>query len=369
MFRYAILLLIPACLANWTKDMEKSGLFEGDIMLNPEQQENLKNGEYPFALTKKNLWGQTIPYEIGRDLQRQTKAMIAINQAIADYHEYTCLRFVKRTTERAYLHFYDSGGGCFSAVGKQGGFQKISLSSGCWFKGTAIHEIMHALGVYHEQSRPDRDSHVRIHWENIPDRLEYNFKKKPVDLIDSLGEPYDYRSIMHYGKNAFGGSKITIETIDPDYQNIIGSRAGFSRSDVTQLNKLYKCPPTTATFPPTASNTCFDEHSICPDMARQGNCNVPKWKQYMHSKCKLSCGLCGSNTKPPTPATDGPTRPTVRPTRGPIITSRPITQGPGRCRDVYISHCKIFKETGACTKDNWQSYVKKFCRKSCGFCT
>ena len=80
MFRYAILLLIPACLANWTKDMEKSGLFEGDIMLNPEQQENLKNGEYPFALTKKNLWGQTIPYEIGRDLQRQTKAMIAINQ-------------------------------------------------------------------------------------------------------------------------------------------------------------------------------------------------------------------------------------------------------------------------------------------------
>ena len=100
-----------------------------------------------------------------------------------------------------------------------------------------------------------------------------------------------------------------------------------------------------------------------------GNCNVPKWKQYMHSKCKLSCGLCGSNTKPPTPATDGPTRPTVRPTRGPIITSRPITQGPGRCRDVYVSHCKIFKETGACTKDNWQSYVKKFCRKSCGFCT
>ena len=44
---------------------------------------------------------------------------------------------------------------------------QISLGYGCWYKGTVIHEILHALGFWHEQSRPDRDNHVRIRTENI----------------------------------------------------------------------------------------------------------------------------------------------------------------------------------------------------------
>jgi hypothetical protein len=33
--------------------------------------------------------------------------------------------------------------------------------------GTAMHEMMHALGIFHEQSRGDRDKFVRVRWENI----------------------------------------------------------------------------------------------------------------------------------------------------------------------------------------------------------
>lgn len=30
-----------------------------------------------------------------------------------------------------------------------------------------MHEIMHALGIFHEQSRADRDRFVKVNWENI----------------------------------------------------------------------------------------------------------------------------------------------------------------------------------------------------------
>ena len=132
--------------SDWVKEMENPDLFQGDILLSPEQQSNMKAGKYPFALTKKNFWPKQIAYAIDKGLEGYPAALRSIQEAIDDYERYTCLRFVKRTTEYSYMWFYNSGQGCFSAVGKQGGKQGISLSSGCWYKGVAIHEMMHALG-------------------------------------------------------------------------------------------------------------------------------------------------------------------------------------------------------------------------------
>ena len=72
--------------------------------------------------------------------------------------------------------------------------------------------------------------------------LEFNFKKQSNANTDSLGTPYDYRSMMHYTWNAFGkDQKMTIKTLDPSQQYEIGQDEGFSHIDILQINKLYNC--------------------------------------------------------------------------------------------------------------------------------
>lgn len=71
---------------------------------------------------------------------------------------------------------------------------------------------------------------------------ENNFRKVDAEDTTTNGVPYDYWSVMHYGKNAFSnGNGSTIITKDPRFQDIIGQRLEMSPSDVEELNRLYKC--------------------------------------------------------------------------------------------------------------------------------
>lgn len=57
---------------------------------------------------------------------------------------------------------------CWSYVGRRGGKQVLSLQrQGCVYHSTVQHELLHALGFNHEQTRSDRDNHIRVQWENI----------------------------------------------------------------------------------------------------------------------------------------------------------------------------------------------------------
>lgn len=75
-----------------------------------------------------------------------------------------------------------------------------SRAAGCGRVGVIVHELAHALGFWHEQSRTDRDDHITIVKENIHPLMLRNFKKYGHDLTDPLGVKYDYDSIMHYGE-------------------------------------------------------------------------------------------------------------------------------------------------------------------------
>ena len=73
--------------------------------------------------------------------------------------------------------------------------------------------------------------------------MYYNFQIERN--IDSLGTPYDLKSIMHYGSTAFAREPYyTIETRDKSKQYLInhGDRVNdFSEIDIQQINLMYKC--------------------------------------------------------------------------------------------------------------------------------
>ena len=62
---------------------------------------------------------------------------------------------------------------CSSLIGHHGQdtAQTIILGSGCQYRGTIAHEIMHLLGFYHEHTREDRDQYITVHDENILDGM------------------------------------------------------------------------------------------------------------------------------------------------------------------------------------------------------
>nr|XP_046256758.1 meprin A subunit beta-like isoform X2 [Scatophagus argus] len=191
-------------------------------------------------LNRKHLWDNPVSYVLEDSLDMNAKGVIL--QAFEHFRLKTCIDFRPRQSEKYYLSVRKNPG-CYSFVSKvvKNG-QVVSIGDRCDSLGIVEHEFLHALGFYHELSRYDRDSYVTIIWKNIKHGYEQNFVKLSPHQSKTFNTPYDYLSVMHYGKDVFSkNSGNTVVTKLPQYQDKIGQRIEMSAIDVYKLNRLYNC--------------------------------------------------------------------------------------------------------------------------------
>uniref|UniRef100_A0A667XMC3 Metalloendopeptidase n=1 Tax=Myripristis murdjan TaxID=586833 RepID=A0A667XMC3_9TELE len=176
-----------------------------------------------------------VAYRISNQYSQRERNTIV--QGLRSFSRSTCIRFTPRRRQRDFVDI-QSRSGCFSFVGRRGNGQVVSLSRrGCVFQSVIQHELLHALGFNHEQTRSDRDQHVRILLQNVIRGQEHNFRR--IRNSRNLGTPYDYNSVMHYGRFAFSSNRQPTIVPVPNPNVAIGRANQMSPTDILRVNRLY----------------------------------------------------------------------------------------------------------------------------------
>ena len=212
--------------------------------------------------------------------KKSRKFQDAVREGLRLISEKTCLKFVKREKEADFIEFDFTKKTSRSHVGRIGGKQEIYLSKSVRdFK--VVHEVMHALGFWHEHQRPDRDGHIEILEDNIFPQAKNQFDPLRPDQWEKSNLTYDVDSIMHYSSKA-GAKRDNLLSLKKLDGSKIPTNKVLSRGDIDLLNTFYPCE--------------------CSGNDRFPKCEFPTDEKAPSRSCKKADKQIKSGSKGPTPS-------------------------------------------------------------------
>jgi len=223
------------------KLIDSLAIYQGDIILGHSEMLRLTREKFFKGVDIKSLstdlseklWPSgKVFFRIDISVNRWRATIL---EAIAEWESNTDLKFIEIQNRGGDYIDFIRGEGYASSIGRQGNRQVLYIDADPE-KGKIMHEIGHAVGLWHEHSRKDRDNFIKVIPENIEENHELDFDIQCCD-VSTQHTQYDYGSLMHYPKDAFAK---TGNTIEPKENAEIGQRERLSETDKAGIKNLYK---------------------------------------------------------------------------------------------------------------------------------
>jgi hypothetical protein len=238
---------------NWVPGEGGSGkaVYQGDILL--DHVEESLNGPHPdsFGIAYSQYFWPKVGsvYQVPYIIDPASGDTTNLNTAITQFNNtfIGVIQFVARGSETDYVNFNfdpnNHSGVCEAFEGRVGGEQTVGGSGSCTV-ATILHEMGHTIGVWHEQTRPDRDTYVSVNYNAVIKASRSNFDQ----IFDNQQATnlYDYASVMEYPAFSFSRNGIPcIESIPAGIP--LSNPNGYTAGDIDGILRLYGAVPTQVT--------------------------------------------------------------------------------------------------------------------------
>ncbi|NQX40814.1 Ricin-type beta-trefoil lectin domain-like [Pedobacter steynii] len=235
--------------ANIVKEINNEFFYADDIILNKEQFNALKRLTLSGLATVERAtivqnflktWpGGKVYYQYpttdGLTTAQHNSFKATINTALARLTDSTGIQFILRSTQPEYMQFKKHTGNNSPLGWTANQVNTVNMAS-YTSVGITMHEVMHSLGVMHEQCRPDRNSYVIVDVTKVVAASAFNYNI----YADYAGHgPFDFNSVMLYSSWDFANNTTNAPMTKLDGSTFTGQRSYLSTGDARGLRALY----------------------------------------------------------------------------------------------------------------------------------